>query len=246
MFIENKYYKWYHRIILCAKFRKEILVKECHHILPRSLGGNNSETNLVDLTPREHYVCHLLLTRFTIGPARKKLFYALHRMTNTPGRKIKSSKIYEYIRANHSKAVSERCKGKSYQEMYNKPYAHEISDYQKQQIAKSNSSRIWSTESRIKMSVSQEQRKVDRPDSFSTAPKSTEHRVKLSTSKFESFRKSDDQIFLWKHIDHGIFIGTRSELRDSFSEQNLKVSELLKVINPKYPEKSYKGWFLAT
>lgn len=36
---------------------------ERHHIQPRSLGGGDEESNLVDLSAREHYICHLLLTR---------------------------------------------------------------------------------------------------------------------------------------------------------------------------------------
>ena len=34
---------------------------ENHHIIPKSLGGSNSKDNLVKLTPREHYIAHLIL-----------------------------------------------------------------------------------------------------------------------------------------------------------------------------------------
>lgn len=37
---------------------------EKHHIVPRSLGGTNDRNNLVNLSAREHYICHLLLTKF--------------------------------------------------------------------------------------------------------------------------------------------------------------------------------------
>ena len=40
---------------------------EKHHILPRSLGGNNSINNLVLLTGREHYICHILLAKIHGG-----------------------------------------------------------------------------------------------------------------------------------------------------------------------------------
>lgn len=36
---------------------------ECHHIKPRSLGGTDTKENLVDLSAREHFICHLLLTK---------------------------------------------------------------------------------------------------------------------------------------------------------------------------------------
>lgn len=31
---------------------------EKHHIIPKSLGGDNSKTNLVVLTGRQHFICH--------------------------------------------------------------------------------------------------------------------------------------------------------------------------------------------
>jgi hypothetical protein len=46
---------------------------ELHHILPKCMGGNNNKTNLVRLTLREHYVCHLLLPNFTTGVEKEKL-----------------------------------------------------------------------------------------------------------------------------------------------------------------------------
>jgi len=36
---------------------------ESHHIIPRSLGGDDSKENIVDLSAREHFICHLLLTK---------------------------------------------------------------------------------------------------------------------------------------------------------------------------------------
>ena len=34
---------------------------ETHHIIPKSEGGSNDKSNLVNLTAREHYIAHLLL-----------------------------------------------------------------------------------------------------------------------------------------------------------------------------------------
>jgi len=36
---------------------------ENHHVIPRSLGGYDDKENLVKLTAREHFICHLLLTK---------------------------------------------------------------------------------------------------------------------------------------------------------------------------------------
>ena len=34
---------------------------EVHHIIPRSIGGSDEKSNLIRLSAREHFVCHLLL-----------------------------------------------------------------------------------------------------------------------------------------------------------------------------------------
>ena len=34
---------------------------EKHHILPKSLGGNDEKDNLILLTAREHYISHMIL-----------------------------------------------------------------------------------------------------------------------------------------------------------------------------------------
>jgi hypothetical protein len=79
IFIQNKYTRWYNNIITNAQARtlpKDTYI-ERHHIIPRSLGGNNEQSNLVKLTAREHFVCHLLLTKMTIGRMRYKMSKAL-------------------------------------------------------------------------------------------------------------------------------------------------------------------------
>ena len=36
---------------------------ERHHIVPKSEGGTDNDDNIVALTAREHYICHLLLAK---------------------------------------------------------------------------------------------------------------------------------------------------------------------------------------
>lgn len=63
IFIDNKYTHWYYSIVNAAVSRATpTYYTEKHHIVPRSLGGNNSASNLVKLTAKEHFVCHRLLT----------------------------------------------------------------------------------------------------------------------------------------------------------------------------------------
>lgn len=50
---------------------------EVHHIIPRSCGGNNEESNLVKLTYSEHFIAHKLLTKIYRGAPRLKMLNAL-------------------------------------------------------------------------------------------------------------------------------------------------------------------------
>ena len=46
---------------------------EKHHIIPKSCGGSNKKENLVALTAKEHFICHLLLTKMTENNYRIKM-----------------------------------------------------------------------------------------------------------------------------------------------------------------------------
>ena len=80
IFINNKYTTWYNSLINTAKDRIITGYTEKHHIIPRSLGGGNDNTNLIRLTGREHFICHLLLPKMTSGTDRKKMIYAIWMM----------------------------------------------------------------------------------------------------------------------------------------------------------------------
>lgn len=60
------YQKIYDAIVEFRKVNVPNGYTEVHHILPRSLGGSNNSDNLVRLTAREHFVCHLLLTKIKL------------------------------------------------------------------------------------------------------------------------------------------------------------------------------------
>lgn len=84
MYLQNKYTKTYNNIIIRAQSRvlpKNVYI-ERHHIIPKSLGGTDLSVNLVDLTAREHFICHWLLTKMVDGLAQQKMAYACKRMMN--------------------------------------------------------------------------------------------------------------------------------------------------------------------
>jgi hypothetical protein len=115
VYLQNKYSRWYNNIIDRARSRTITGYRERHHIIPRSLGGNNSPHNLVDLTAREHFICHLLLTRMTTNEARKKMvlsvFYLTGRGKADRHNVIKQSRLYEKLRQELAQIVSQQKKG---------------------------------------------------------------------------------------------------------------------------------------
>lgn len=79
--------------------RKKQKGLERHHIVPRSLGGTDENPNLVDLTPREHFICHWLLYKIHGGA----MAHAFWMMSNT---RAVTSTVYALARAAHAKVSS--------------------------------------------------------------------------------------------------------------------------------------------
>ena len=114
MFIENKYTIWYYKIISAARGRTVNGYIERHHIIPKSMGGDNSSTNLVKLTAREHFICHRLLTKMVTGIPKRKMLQAVWcftRSSNNQSRHIINSRTYGIIREELSKTLSLERKG---------------------------------------------------------------------------------------------------------------------------------------
>lgn len=113
MFKENKYSKWYNRIIANAQARHYTQgYTEKHHIVPRSCGGLDNIENLVVLTAREHFVCHMLLPKMVKGSNRKKMLFALWAMCNQrsegqDNRYTPNSRIYEQIKKQAVEVIRE-------------------------------------------------------------------------------------------------------------------------------------------
>lgn len=134
--LTNKYSRWYDSLIYRAQLRIRVTGEyyERHHILPRCLGGSNEKKNLCSLTAREHFICHWLLTKFTVGQARHKMIFAWHRLANgnSKQKSIKvTSRVYAYLKKEFSKAISEYHKGRT---VVNKGVP--MAERQKRKIAK--------------------------------------------------------------------------------------------------------------
>ena len=84
------------------EFRKANPAKgytEKHHILPRSMGGLDTEDNLVKLTGREHWIAHLLLHKIHRLPQTAHACHMMAMKCEERGiPRIKNSRMYQHIR----------------------------------------------------------------------------------------------------------------------------------------------------
>lgn len=116
--LTNKYSKLYTKIVTNAKNRVFDGYTERHHVVPQSLGGSNDKDNLVDLTAREHFICHWLLVKMTEGEDKGKMLYALNgmRAENKYQQRYQTkitARVYEKYRIEHAKNHSNNMKGRA-------------------------------------------------------------------------------------------------------------------------------------
>lgn len=76
---------------------------ELHHIVPRCLNGADEKTNLILLTPREHFLAHYLLWKiYDIRKLRDALLYFKGKNSE-----FVNSRLYEIARISHIKDMKE-------------------------------------------------------------------------------------------------------------------------------------------
>ena len=109
MFIDNKYKRTYYQLMTSRKSLNRVKSKdeyyEKHHIIPHSLGGDNSDDNLVLLTAKEHFIAHLLLTKFTKNLFKYKMLCAYTLMKGKQDI-TRNSKMYERLKQEYRKSMT--------------------------------------------------------------------------------------------------------------------------------------------
>jgi hypothetical protein len=95
-------YKYYNIYCAITKHYKDLDLKkskdiytESHHIIPRSMGGNDSADNLVCVPSRVHFLLHWMLYRIY---RTQSMAFAWHRMCTTVNGKRYTSKSYMYAK----------------------------------------------------------------------------------------------------------------------------------------------------
>lgn len=244
MFKDNKYTALYTLLTNRAKGRTLIEYTERHHIIPQSLGGSNDKDNLVDLTAREHFICHWLLIKMTEGEYRGKMLYALQGMKaeNKYQQRYSSaitSRVYERYRIEHAKNHSERMKGKP---AWNKGVSQTAEHKEKNRQAALN--RPPKTEESI---LKWKESRAGYKHSDETKLKqslASKGKLKGPMSEEEKLKRSITQKGKAKPVGFGDIVAAR--MKQSFTENNPNKREDLKKICPHCGTKSgpsgYSRW----
>lgn len=90
------YAKHYESLISRARVRVVESPTETHHVIPACLGGSDARSNLVELTPEEHFVAHQLLAKIHAG--NKQLGVAVAMMAATGSRRRSKNKEYGWLK----------------------------------------------------------------------------------------------------------------------------------------------------
>ena len=101
------YLKHHDALIIRARSRIIDGYTEKHHIIPRCMAGTDDITNIVNLTPEEHFVAHQLLVK--LYPLVPELAMAVRYMCvgNYKNGGRKGNKLFGWMRRRHAAAMRE-------------------------------------------------------------------------------------------------------------------------------------------
>lgn len=110
VFLERKHFKLYRAIIGRAldeeRTKDSTTYYESHHIVPKSYDRDNSKENIVLLTAREHYICHLLLCKmFANIIFRRKMTRALAFFQTKIRDELFTARTFELARKSQSRGM---------------------------------------------------------------------------------------------------------------------------------------------
>jgi hypothetical protein len=233
---------------------------EKHHIIPRSLGGDDDCKNIIKLTAKEHYFAHLLLAKIRGGP-----MYAALRFMSEPDSKsakgfIVSARTYDRAR----RLFAEYCKVSRLGE-HNPNFGKKWSESAREKASKRMSGAYGGDKnpmfgrnltdehkSKISQGVSGKRKGVSFSDkhreniskSLTEYHLNNEHWAVGYKHKKETINKmklsaQDKTVYNFIHPVFGEFTGTRTEFKENYECNQTCLSRL---VNGK--AKYHKGWRL--
>lgn len=142
------YSKHYNSLIIRAKTRIIDGYVEKHHIIPKCLGGTDDISNIVILTPEEHFLAHQLLVK--IYPENKSIIFAARMMCVGSDNHKRNNKLYAWLkRRYYASRIGEK----------RKPYIMKKPRKVREKETKPRKKRILTAQHRAKISEANRRRK---------------------------------------------------------------------------------------
>ena len=187
------YTKIYQSLIKNAQNKKNNEHFEIHHILPKCMGGTNEKENLVKLTCREHFIAHMLLAHIYNNSKLWAAVIIMKGSNNTymNGRlyEIAKKKRSEFMSGNQyakncvisiktRKSIADANKKRKgiptgIATFAGKSHSDEHKEFMRQKMK----NRVFSEESKLKMSIAQKNRFKNNPISDLTKLKMSEAKL---------------------------------------------------------------------
>ena len=105
--MDTRIYARYLRFIESRRHRRIEGIVEVHHIVPRAHGGTDDKENLIELSPREHFIAHWMLWRAYRDQSMTCAFWAMNNMSKC---RI-HSRTYQTLREEWVSNQSKRMRG---------------------------------------------------------------------------------------------------------------------------------------
>lgn len=100
------YERIYKSIIQKRKDTPPVGYSERHHIIPKSLGGTDTSDNLIQLTAREHFLCHYCLAKMypkeSLEWYKTNHAFMMMKCGILNGKRYYNSRLYENLKKNFS------------------------------------------------------------------------------------------------------------------------------------------------
>lgn len=253
------YKRAYESIISSRKQNKAEGLIERHHIIPKCLGGGDNIGNIVELTPREHYVCHYLLAKIHGGSLWSAYYFMSHAKTNS-GRGVRvTSKMYDAARKGYIKYLKTKTgeKNSNYGNSYSQESRIKIS-IARGKYTKKHHPRAINTEqewrhisgeifigshfslSEITGLSSDALRKVAKGDFFSHKGWACHSSGRKNMRLGDMNNTADKKVYVWTSSIGEVFEGTRCSAKESLGLSSGGTGNLIRGII-----KKHKGWSVS-
>lgn len=223
---------------------------EKHHILPRSLGGTDTAENLIDLSAREHFLCHYLLVKMqkpdTISYYKMLNAFIMMKAESTGQKRYINNRIYEKLKIQYSKIKSFEQSG-SGNSQYGKIWIHHAQTLEKKSVFKTDLDQYLSLGYSIGRSPKKEKIYYYKPPKSSSLVKRikvTKVDRKLRREQKQNTRK-ELALYTFNEYKESSFASIRDYAKNSsWGKSHVALTKLWKQYIPEYserqPTKAYK------